>query len=189
MSYRIFTGGFYYRAAADRNSGTMPRNVEIKARLIDLEKMREKAAQIADGPATVLNQEDIFFTSPRGRLKLRIQNGTAELIYYFRENTTGPRESDYLCLPVPDPIAARRMLGMVHGERGVVRKTRWLYMVGQTRVHLDRVDGLGDFLELEVVLREKQPIEEGAAIARELMGRLGIRVQDLLDRAYLDLME
>jgi adenylate cyclase len=167
----------------------MPKNVEIKARVDDLEQMREKAAQIADGPATVLHQEDIFFTSPRGRLKLRLQNGTAELIYYFRENTTGPRESDYLCLPVPDPIAARRMLGMVHGERGVVRKTRWLYMVAQTRVHLDRVQGLGDFLELEVVLMEGQTTEEGALIARELIGRLGIDEKNLLNRAYVDLME
>jgi len=167
----------------------MPKNVEIKARVDDLEQMREKAAQIADGPATVLHQEDIFFTSPRGRLKLRLQNGTAELIYYFRENTTGPRGSDYLCLPVPDPIAARRMLGMVHGERGVVRKTRWLYMVAQTRVHLDRVQGLGDFLELEVVLMEGQTTEEGALIARELIGRLGIDEKNLLNRAYVDLME
>jgi len=162
----------------------MPRNVEIKARVNDLEKMREKVVRIAGKPATVLNQEDIFFNSPRGRVKLRIQNGTAELIYYFR-----PRESDYLCLPVPDPAAARRMLAKVHGERGVVRKTRWLYMVGQTRVHLDWVEGLGDFLELEVVLREDQGIEEGAAIARDLIRRLGIREDDLLDRAYVDLMD
>jgi len=81
------------------------------------------------------------------------------------------------------------MLGMVHGERGVVRKTRWLYMVAQTRVHLDRVQGLGDFLELEVVLMEGQTTEEGALIARELIGRLGIDEKNLLNRAYVDLME
>ena len=166
----------------------MPRNVEIKARVIDWEQMRQSAAALADHPPDVLEQEDAFFTVPRGRLKLRTQNGSAELIYYFRENTSGPRESSYLCVPIPDPSAARRMLALVHGERGIIRKTRWLYLVGQTRIHLDRVENLGDFLELEVVLRDSQSLEEGAAITRDLMAKLGIGDDQLVDRAYVDLM-
>jgi len=167
----------------------MPRNVEIKARVVDWEQMRQRAAAIADGPPATLEQEDMFFTVPRGRLKLRTQNGSAELIYYFRENTRGPRESSYLCLPIPDPAAARKMLALVHGERGIIRKTRWLYLAGQTRIHLDRVENLGDFLELEVVLRDGQSLEEGATIARDLMARLNIGKDDLLDLAYVDLMQ
>ena len=99
----------------------------------------------------------------------------------------GPRESSYLRLPIPDPVATRKMLALVHGERGIIRKTRWLYMVGQTRIHLDRVENLGDFLELEVVLRDGQSLEEGTAIARDLMAKLGIGDDQLVDRAYVDL--
>jgi predicted adenylyl cyclase CyaB len=167
---------------------TMPRNVEIKARVIDWEQMRQKAAAIADRPPETLEQEDVFFTVPRGRLKLRTQNGSAELIYYFRENTSAPRESTYLRLPIPDPAATREMLALVHGERGIIRKTRLLYMVGQTRIHLDRVENLGDFLELEVVLRGGQSLEEGTVIARDLMAKLGIGDDQLVDRAYMDLV-
>ncbi len=119
-------------------------------------------------------------------MKLRTVNGRCELIYYFRENTPRPRQSNYLIIPIENGRAARKMLAAVHGEIGVVRKTRWLYLAGQTRIHLDRVEGLGDFLELEVVMREKQPAEEGEAIAAELMARLGIAKDQLLDRAYVD---
>lgn len=165
----------------------MPRNVEIKARVDDLEQLRQRAAGIADRPPQTLQQEDVFFTVPRGRLKLRTQDGAAELIYYLRENSSGPRQSTYLRIPIADPSATRVMLALVHGERGVIRKTRWLYLAGQTRIHLDRVENLGDFVELEVVLRDDQSLEEGTAIARDLMARLDIREDHLLDRAYVDL--
>jgi len=165
----------------------VPRNIEIKARVIDLQAMRSRVAAIADHAPQTLRQEDVFFTVPLGRLKLRTQNGAAELIYYLRENSSGPRESNYLRIPIPDPSATRAMLALVHGERGIVRKTRWLYLVGQTRIHLDRVENLGDFVELEVVLRDDQRLEEGVAIARDLMARLDIRQDHLLDRAYVDL--
>jgi predicted adenylyl cyclase CyaB len=80
-------------------------------------------------------------------------------------------------------------LSLALGVRGVVRKKRTLYLVGQTRLHLDEVEGLGEFVELEVVLRHGQSDLEGQQIARELMTRLAIREQDLLEGAYMDMLE
>jgi predicted adenylyl cyclase CyaB len=71
----------------------------------------------------------------------------------------------------------------------VVRKTRYLYLVGQTRIHLDEVEGLGQFMELEVVMREGQTEAEGQAIAQDLMASLGVERGDLLEGAYMDLLE
>ena len=80
------------------------------------------------------------------------------------------------------------MLSSACGIRGIVRKQRRVYLVGNTRIHLDEVEGLGEFLELEVVLTpEEQPIA-GQKIAEQLMTRLGIRNADLVDCAYLDLI-
>ena len=61
-------------------------------------------------------------------------------------------------------------------------------MVGQTRVHCDQVEGLGDFLELEVTLSEGESEERGVQIANELMEKLGVAKDDLISGAYMDLI-
>ena len=71
----------------------------------------------------------------------------------------------------------------------MVRKTRTLYLIGQTRVHIDEVEGLGTFLELEVVLRERQIEAEGKAIAESLMVEFGIDKRELVPEAYVDLLK
>ncbi|MBK7190771.1 MAG: class IV adenylate cyclase [bacterium] len=102
-----------------------------------------------------------------GRLKLRaFAEGHGELIYYRRADAVGPKESFYTIAPVEDPDALRRALTLALGAVGRVRKRRTLYLVGRTRVHLDRVEGLGEFLELEVVLLDDETAEVGEAEAR-----------------------
>jgi len=70
----------------------------------------------------------------------------------------------------------------------VVRKTRTLYFAGQTRIHIDQVAGLGDFLELEVVLQPEQSDAEGKIIAAALLSDFGIDKEQLIGRAYVDLL-
>jgi predicted adenylyl cyclase CyaB len=135
-------------------------------------------------------QEDTFFNIPQGRLKLRKFDDThGELIYYEREDTLEPKESFYLRTATTEPDALVETLGAALGLRGVVRKQRTLYLVGQTRVHLDRVEGLGDFLELEVVLEPEQSLESGVQVAHALMQALGISPDNLIPGAYIDLLE
>ncbi|EFN89274.1 hypothetical protein EAI_01100 [Harpegnathos saltator] len=74
------------------------------------------------------------------------------------------------------------------GVVGVVKKIRQLFIVGQTRIHIDQVDGLGNFIELEVMLQENQDIETGQKIADELMQALSITKDDLIAEAYIDLL-
>jgi predicted adenylyl cyclase CyaB len=167
----------------------MPSNIEIKARVQDLASIRARAEAISDGPAELLGQEDIFFATPSGRLKLRILGDhDGELIAYDRQDAPSPRPSRYLIAPTSDPTALKTILMSVLEVIGVVKKQRWLYRVGQTRIHLDQVEGLGAFVELEVVLRPDQPGEEGIAIAKELMEGLGITEDQLVEQAYIDLL-
>jgi predicted adenylyl cyclase CyaB len=168
----------------------MPSNIEIKARVRDFDKIRQRAARLSDAPLQVIQQEDVFFNTGRGRLKLRIlAPNRAQLIYYLRSDQEGPKRSDYHIFETPDPESLKRVLERAYGIRGVVRKTRYLYMVGQTRVHLDDVEGLGQFLELEVALGEGQSNAEGEEIAEGLMTRLGVERINLLEGAYIDLLE
>ena len=88
-----------------------------------------------------------------GRLKLRASSTDAgELIFYRRVNQAGPKESFYIQSPTSSPETLRESLSLAYGQIGRIRKYRTLFLVGRTRVHLDRVEGLGHFLELEVVL-------------------------------------
>lgn len=62
-------------------------------------------------------------------------------------------------------------------------------MVDQTRIHIDAVEDLGNFMELEVVLQAEQTLEEGQTIARDLQNKLGVKDEDLIDCAYVDLLD
>ena len=168
----------------------MPRNVEIKARIAGVDALTQVAARLADSGPVVLDQEDTFFSCPNGRLKLRDQFAAgAELIFYQRADASGPKESFYMRVPVADPQAMRELLQQAHGQTGRVRKRRILYLVGRTRIHLDAVEGLGEFLELEVVLRDGESTDEGVLEAGKIMAALGIEPQQLIRGAYVDQLE
>jgi len=168
----------------------MATNVEIKARVRDWQQVRTVAERLSQTPGELLLQEDTFFHTRQGRLKLRVfAPDCGQLIYYERPDAPGPKRSDYLVAPTGEPEALKAVLAASLGVRGVVRKSRWLYLAGHTRIHLDEVEGLGRFLELEVMLQPGQSEEEGAATARDLLARLGIADQDLLQGAYMDLLE
>jgi adenylate cyclase class IV len=168
----------------------VPRNIEIKARLPGcVEDLLPRARQLADGDALILEQDDTFFDVPHGRLKLRqFADGSAELIHYQRADAQEAKASDYVIAAVPDPAALRLALGRALGLRGRVVKRRWLLLAGSTRIHLDRVQGLGDCMELEVVLQDGQSDEAGAAVAEQLMHDLGLGSAPRLSGAYLDLL-
>ena len=168
----------------------MPSNIEIKARLHDFDKIRRRAETLSDTPVEIIPQEDTFFHTPQGRLKLRLLSPKkGQLIYYTRPDQGGPKRSDYHISLTADPENLKRVLELAYGIRGIVKKKRYLFLVGQTRVHLDSVEGLGQFMELEVVMQEGQSDAEGQAIAESLMTELGVEQSDLLEGAYMDLME
>ena len=169
----------------------MPANVEIKARVDSIDDLLPRAQALAeeDELPQLIHQDDTFFRVPHGRLKLReFADGSAELIHYHRADTVDAKLSDYRRVAVPDAAALRAPLDRALGTLGRVRKQRWLLLVGQTRVHLDRVEGLGDFVELEVVLHDDQTENEGAHIADLLMHELGLAQSERIAGAYLDLL-
>lgn len=167
----------------------MARNIEIKARLSAPERQLQLAEAIADQPSRVIVQEDTFFNCTTGRLKLRVfEDGTGELIQYQRDDQAGPKTSSYVLSPTSDPNSLKTALDRAYGVRAVVRKTRKLLMVGRTRIHLDSVEGLGDFLELEVVLEHGENEAEGRREADQLMERLEVTSSMLIESAYVDLL-
>lgn len=167
----------------------MARNVEIKARIESVEALMPRAAALADqGPIEIV-QDDTFFTCASGRLKLRAFSATdGQLIFYRRPDQAGPKESFFLISPTSSPETLREALTFAYGQAGRVRKRRTLFLVGRTRIHLDRVENLGDFLELEIVMADGEAAETGVAVAHDLLAKLGIAPSQLVERAYVDLL-
>ena len=167
----------------------MARNIEIKARITRVIDLIGPAAAIADQGPTEILQDDTFFACHAGRLKLRaFSNSQGELIFYQRSNQDGPKESFYVRTPTAAPDSLRETLTLAYGAVGRVRKHRTLFLAGRTRIHLDTVEDLGDFLELEVVLDDDEPLENGIREAHRLMQQLDVTPSQLIDRAYVDLL-
>ena len=123
----------------------MARNVEIKARVDSLAAIEPIAAALSGQPPQAVAQDDTFFACAQGRLKLRaFADGHGELIFYRRADDTGPKESFYVISPTASPDTLRETLLLAYGVIGRVRKQRCVYMAGRTRIHLDRVEGLGN---------------------------------------------
>jgi predicted adenylyl cyclase CyaB len=167
------------------------RNLEIKARVESLAACRAAARRLPGARRHgLLRQIDWYFAVPRGRMKLReIEHGRtrrAELIVYARPDTRGTRTSRFVLLPVEEPATTRRLLTSIFGVTVSVRKVREVWFCENARIHLDRVTGLGTFVEIEVV------VSEGPAQARALMARLrpalGIEPGAVIGGSYSDLL-
>ena len=167
----------------------MPRNIEIKARLASPDALEARVARLAVRGPELIEQDDTFFHCPDGRLKLRdFGNGRGELIFYRRADDSGPKTSFYRITATDRPDDLRETLVTAYGELGRVRKFRRLYMIGRTRVHIDRVEGLGHFMELEVVLGDDEEEGSGFHEAELLINQLGIQQKDMIEQAYVDLL-
>ena len=167
----------------------MARNIEIKARVPSLDALLPRVRALADHGPELITQDDTFFACAHGRLKLRVfAPGQGELIAYARPDASGPKACDYLITPVADPKSLRASLSRALGVCGRVVKQRTLFLVGGTRVHLDRVDGLGEFLELEVVLTDDADETLGVAEAHALLRQLQVDASQLVAGAYVDLL-
>jgi predicted adenylyl cyclase CyaB len=167
----------------------MPSNVEVKARVQDRVALVAAAKSASGRPEKILHQIDTFFQVPRGRLKVRkLARDDGKLIFYERADQAGPKTSEYRLTPTSDPEGLKKTLAKTLPILGEVRKQRTVYFAGQTRIHIDKVDGLGDFVELEVMIQPNQTLEHAEEIALDLMARLGIVEADLVEVAYLDLL-
>ncbi|MEE9572938.1 MAG: class IV adenylate cyclase [Candidatus Neomarinimicrobiota bacterium] len=165
------------------------KNIEIKARINDYEEVKKLIEGICSIPIEIEQQEDTFFNTTHGRLKLREGDGESAIMYYNRPNSHEPKQSDIALSLIDNPNTLKTILDKSIGIRGIVYKKRILYKHEQTRIHLDDVKGLGKFIELEVVLKPDQTSSDGELIAYKLMDKFGIEKTDLIDVAYIDLIE
>jgi adenylate cyclase class IV len=182
------------------------RNVEAKFRCGPelLGAVRGRALALGARPAGTLRQVDTYFRTPHGRLKLRELSGEeiapeSWLIGYTRPDEAGARVSEYEMAAVPDPAALSAVLAGTLGVRTRVAKVREVLLVRHTRIHLDAVEGLGAFVELETLVGApgaRGAARDGAASEtdaagelQELVAALGLSLAEGAPGSYADLLE
>jgi homotetrameric cytidine deaminase len=169
------------------------RNVELKARDPDPARTLERALALGADDRGEIRQRDTYFSSARGRLKLREQETGGsplwdELIEYSREDSVDARTSTYRRVPVADAAPLREALDAVYGTLGTVTKRRRLLLWEGVRIHLDEVEGLGSFLELEAVAEVGSDLGGEGDKVQRLRDELGIADRDLVATSYSDLL-
>ena len=167
----------------------MAANVEVKAWLPNPLRAIEQIRSLSNTDPEVLCQDDQFYGVPRGRLKMRsAADGQCELVYYRRDNTRGPRISSYFREPLNDPIAKNAELSRRFGLSGNVRKERLVFILRGVRIHIDAVEGLGSFIEIEVPVSIPSEFPRAHAIAANLLKELQIASSDLVAESYEELL-
>jgi adenylate cyclase class IV len=166
---------------------TLMRNLEFKARDPDPRATQARACAAGAELWGDLRQTDTYFRVARGRLKLReTPSFPSELIFYERDEDGPDRPSDYLVARGSEGAALAEVLRQALGETVVVRKRRTLLLLDTVRIHLDNVDTLGSFVEIEV------PVTETEAAARDqmdaLVRALSFSRADCIRTSYADLV-
>jgi homotetrameric cytidine deaminase len=165
------------------------RNLELKARDPSPPGSLERALALGADDRGEIEQRDTYFSRARGRLKLREQRpGAAELIAYRRDDATDARASHYRLVPVAQPAALRQALDAALGTLVVVKKRRRLLIWEDVRIHLDQVDGLGTFVELEAVAPPGSDLEPERLRLEQLRAELSIGDAALVAGSYSDLL-
>ena len=165
------------------------RNLEVKAVDPDPQATLEAALELGAADQGLMHQRDTYFHAVIGHLKLReAPPHPAELIAYDRADLAGPAVSLYRVVPVGDHLALIDALSDALGVRCVVEKARRLLLWRNVRIHLDRVTGLGHFVELEAVATAPGGLEVERDRVEQLRQVLGIADERLVARGYADLL-
>lgn len=161
------------------------RNVELKALDPDPARSLAVCRELGAEDKGVLRQRDTYFRARSGRLKLREEEpGGAALIQYDRPDAAQARESRYRVTRVQDPEELRASLDSALGTLVVVDKERHLFVWDGVRIHLDTVEGLGTFVELEGVAAPESDLEPEREKVAQVQAKLGIG--EVLTDSYSD---
>jgi len=130
----------------------MPSNLELKIKVKSYENIKKALKKINAEFVGVLNQKDIYYKCKTGLLKLRIENGNHTLIKYNRaEKSKDDRYSEYYLIKISEG-KSEKIFSELFGIETVVEKKRLLYLYKNTRIHLDVIKKLGNYLELETLV-------------------------------------
>lgn len=162
-------------------------NFEFKARLKNETHVRAVLRELGARFVGTDHQVDTYFPVPFGRLKVREGRIENALIFYERSNAARPRQARVEMVLLPRRNSVRAILGAALGVLVVVDKRREIYFIGNVKIHLDRIRGLGKFVEVEAISR-RGDLRKIRNQARKFQELFAISSSDLVAESYSDLV-
>ena len=163
----------------------MPKNLELKINVNSHQIFRKKLIAIGADNLGILNQKDVYYKVPEGLLKLRIENGIESLIFYRRDENTKNRWSNYNILKIENGDG-EKFLRKIFAIETIVEKSRELFFFDNTRIHLDKVKSLGNYLELETLVLQSKA--EAKRRFEKIRNHLGLDISKQIKKSYRDLL-
>jgi predicted adenylyl cyclase CyaB len=163
----------------------MPSNIELKIKVSFIRKYESILKSLGLKRNSLLNQKDIYYEVKKGLLKLRIENGKCYFIRYLRDETSRNRISNYSIIEIKND-SPEKFFNSIFNVRAIVEKKRILYVYKNTRIHLDRIEKLGNFIELESVITRNK----GSALKEfnEVVNLLNLDISRQIKKSYKDLI-
>lgn len=164
-------------------------NIEIKARCANQEAIRVYLKSHGADFKGTDHQIDTYFTVPNGRLKLREGGIENALIYYDRPNRQGPKQADGALYSSEPGSSLKDVLTKALGIKVIVDKRREIYFISNVKFHVDTVEGLGNFVEIEAIDTDGSlGVEELNEQCQKYLKELAINDSDLISVSYSDLL-
>jgi predicted adenylyl cyclase CyaB len=165
------------------------KNLEIKVRVKNLDEIKNRL-DFAEHKPTLI-QTDTYFLLGEKRLKIREEKTKSEIIYYVRKMKKGTRESIYHRITIPQKSVKflKAVFDFIFGTKVLVAKKRNLYLYKNTRIHLDTVNNLGDFVELETVVFDDTKKESYEKDHEEVKNKLLLINYPTIAGSYSDLLK
>lgn len=164
-------------------------NIEIKARTNKADSIRVFLLNNDADFKGVDDQVDTYFKSATGRLKLRQGNIENSLIYYEREDAYTPKQSNCTVIPVTDGQGLKSILSASIGVKTIVKKKREIYFIQNVKFHLDSLEGLGNFVEIEASNKIIDlPVEKLKEQCNYYMKAFDLKEEDLVHQSYSDMI-
>ncbi|MEN8192790.1 MAG: CYTH domain-containing protein [Bacteroidota bacterium] len=160
-------------------------NLELKSKIESHKSIKIILESIGAEFKNILNQKDIYYKVDKGLLKLRIENGNYSLIRYNREENNPDRWSNYHVVQLKGEETELLFESLFEIETEVI-KTRELYLYKDTRVHLDYVENLGSYIELETVVSDSK--ERAKMLFDEMVNLLKLDLSNQIRSSYRDLI-
>lgn len=165
-------------------------SIEIKAKSNDLNRIREMLNSRKANFNGIDYQKDTYFKVNFGRLKLREGNIENKLIFYDRQNVAGPKKSDIILFEYDKKSSLKDILLRSLGKNVVIEKKREIFFIENVKFHLDYIEELGTFVEIEA-------IDEDGSIGKEKLLEqcnyylkiFDIEEKDLLTNSYSDMLQ